>query len=208
MPATPEELQQALLAGQDGIAARAKIRTRAILKFMQEDEGAQRLNQGLVLTQPLQHMLNFLFAAEKASTEYHISLQAVPADASASSSRTLELAEKCRSRNFQVFSGETARGTLENYLALLSDLTEAGGWTLAGLSQASQLQACRGILVALGQCWRRLVFALETPRFRLLRGTSTAASLRAVAEELLGEHRRCQAGCLHKGLAARQSRPS
>jgi hypothetical protein len=178
------------------VGSRHTVKAGKVLEFMETGLDSRSLCKALIFVHPLQRHLKNIFKAEAMTTNFTQAATRSPSEPDQVRDRRLtELLQSAADHNRPVLSGEAGRQIARQYAALLADFNHEG-WSCLDmkLSRSEKHEGSLLILSALGAAWRRCVFYLEQPKFRVLAAADSIVSP-ASRRELVEGLRRAQVVC-------------
>lgn len=160
----------------DGVLVGHKQTVKAgkVIHFMESDDPQGRnLAKALIFCGPMQHHLNSLFKAEKATSEFIDAASSVPhkacPEAVVMDKKCNELKAHSLKYNMAVISGRGGRAVISRLSELIRSFEHHNWSTLRlGLTRAEKFEGARLLLKAAGSVWRRSVFYYEAAKFQVL----------------------------------------
>ena len=163
---TSKRCEEALLAAEAvapellSFQAKCAVKAASVLRYFDCDSDSRMLNASLIITGPLQHMLNASIASDKTSTRLTIECSYDPTSHAATVARL----EACK-MNYRFLSGEAGNTVIYEYTCMLLDTTSTA-WR--DMRQDHLLKSCLMIVRIIVNSWMRAVLYFDDPRFKLL----------------------------------------
>ena len=176
------------------IKAKANIRGGKTVLSHQQDPGGHRIERALVICQPLQQYVNHGFHAEKCMGKFVSSVCSTPAPPHSAPPDAEAIREAAIHANLGFVLGTHGNFVVQSFSRLLTDLS-GGAWTDLQIEAADKHSTCQAVVVALCDCWKRLVFEQDVPKNEILQVCRykcyDAELVRRVVEPLLARKQQC-----------------
>lgn len=187
----------------DVTAPKQLIKAGLALQYYERDADGITLVKSMIMTTPLQSVLDSIFKAEKLTTEL-MDLLSLIGDAMPTQEEDMKLQVKlgeALESHLAIWSGGRGRRAIRDYVGMIESFDDSRWQQLVtalaktGQERRPALFACSlNMICAVGIAYRRLVFAYEQPKFRLLASTSKRKAA-AVAEADVADMNASRARC-------------